>query len=117
MRAADTLDRDSPDLEALYEFREPAEVASYLAANPDLLPLLVEAAAKLREAIPGGRHLVLYVLQDPECESDPGELFAIIQTPLDPDIVQPAMHRLIRQWLIHARRPAIGRFNVAVEYV
>ena len=104
-------------LEALYEFREPDEVRAFLADNPDLFDLLVEAAAKIPEFLPPDGPIVLHVVWDPEDErEDEDELFALVPTRLKWEGIRPLMDRMDREWLIGAGRFAAGRFNVDVEF-
>lgn len=111
-----TIAAEIDSLEEVFHFRQPDDVRAYLTANPDLLPLVREAAAQLRAFLPGDGRLVLEVLWDVDDEDDPGELFALFLTTLEPDAVRPALNRLTWDWLVQARRPAVGRFNVNVEY-
>lgn len=104
-------------LEGRYEFREPDEVRAYLAANPDLLALLDEAAAKIPEFLPPDGPLILEVVWDPEDEEGEGdELFAVVPTRMKHEEVRPRLKRLDREWFLDARGHAIGRFNVDVEH-
>lgn len=89
---------------------------AYLTANPDLLPLVREAAAKLRASLPGEGKLALDVVADPGDETDPGELFALFQTGLTPAAIRPAFNRLTEEWFVAAGRPAGLRFNIDLEY-
>lgn len=103
-------------LERVYEFREPGEVRAFLAEHPDLLPLVVEAAAKIPEFLPSDLGIALDVVWEPEDEDDGGELFALVPTELAPEDVRSRLALLDREWLIEAGRFAAGRFNVNVEY-
>lgn len=116
MRALATAPEAIDALEDSYRFRQPNEVRAFLAANPDLLDLLDEAAAKIREFMPIDEPIVLEMLWDPEDEDDLGELFAIVTTNLAPQAVRPLLARLGHEWLNAAGRFAAGRFNVDVEY-
>jgi hypothetical protein len=103
-------------IERLYEFREPEEVRAFLAKNPDLIGLLVEAAAMIPEFLPPDGRIVLEVVWDPEDEEEDDELFALVPTKLEPEDVRPMMDRLRRTWLIPRARHAVGRFNVGPAY-
>jgi hypothetical protein len=107
-----SIEEQIDELEKVYAFREPAEVRAYLMANPDLLPLVREAATKLGTSLPGDGRLVLDVVVDPGDETDPGELFAVYQSTLPPSIMRPALNRLIREWLVPVGRSSVGRFNI-----
>lgn len=104
------------ELRNLYEFREPEEVEAYLDRHPNLVDLLVEAAARIPEFIPPDAPIVLEVVWDPEEEDEEGELFAMIPTHRSWEEIRPRMNRLRRDWLIAAARNAAGRFNIGVEY-
>lgn len=118
MAAVETATGQAIDsLAGVYRFREPDEVRAYLAKHPDLLALLVEAAAKIPEFLPPDGPIVLEVVWDPEDEEGEGdELFAVVPTRMGWEEVRPRHHRLTREWLVPAARFAAGRFNVDVEY-
>lgn len=103
------------DLQAIYEFREPDEVRAYLRANPDLLPLVREAATKLHDSLPGEGRLALDVVVDPGDEDDPGELFAVYRTDQPLTVIRPEFNRLTREWIVPAGRASGGRFNIDFE--
>ena len=104
-------------LEGLYEFRKPDKVRAFLANNPDLFDLLVEAASRIPEFLPPDGPIVLHVVWDPEDEGDvDDELFALVPTRLRWQDVRPLVDRMDREWLIGAGRFAAGRFNVDVEF-
>jgi hypothetical protein len=115
-RAHTTPQQTIAELERRYRFREPEEVRAFLLAHPEVLDLVVEAAAKIPEFLPIDEGIELEVVRDPEDEHDPGELFAIVPTRLEPVDVRPRMHRLLREWLVDAGRPFGLLFNVGVEY-
>jgi len=104
------------ELGTAYEFRAPDEIRAYLMANPDLLPLVREAATKLRTSLPGDGTLALDVVVDPGDETDPGELFAVYRTTLEPAAIRPAFNRLTREWLVPTGPASVGRFNINIEY-
>jgi hypothetical protein len=119
MRAAETAGSATIDtLEALYQFREPDEVRAYLARNPDLIDLLVDASTKIPEFLPTDGSMILEVVWDPddEEEEENDELVAVVPTRLKWDEVRPRLDRLTREWLIPTARFAAGRFIVDVEY-
>ena len=104
-------------LERLYEFREPEEVRAFLAKNPDLVNLVIEAAAKIPEFLPPDGRIVLEVVPDLEDEEGEGdELFALVPTRMPWKEVWPRYHRLEREWLIFSPGRITGRFNVGPEY-
>jgi hypothetical protein len=103
-------------IERLYEFREPEAVRAFLAKNPDLIDLLVEAAVKIPEFLPPDGRIVLEVVWDPEDEDEEDdELFALVPTRMPWEEVLPRYRRLVREWLVPTARFAIGRFNVGPE--
>lgn len=103
-------------LETTFRFRDRDAVVAYLAANPDLIDLLWDAAAQIPRFIEPAEPIILEFFADPEDEADPGEIFALVPTSNDWDTVQPRLDRLDREWLIDAGRFAAGRFNVDVEF-
>ena len=106
-------------VERLYEFREPEKVRAFLAKNPDLIDLVIEAAAKIPEFLPPDGQIVLEVVWDPDDDDEAGEndqLFAIAPTRLAWPDVRPWLDRLTREWLIPVARSSGGRFSVDIEY-
>jgi len=110
-----TTEQQIDDLEAVYRFRQPEEVRAYLAANPDLLHLLREAAATIPAFVTPTGALELEVFQNPEAEDDTA-IVPIVPVDRDGPSVLPAMDRLLREWQIDAARFAAGRFVVRHEY-
>jgi len=110
-----TVEDQIGELAALYRFRQPNEVRAYLTANPDLLPLVHEAASKIPDFLAPGGELVLEYFSNPEEEDDVG-LFAVVPTRWKHDEVQPGLNRPTREWLVDAGRTAGNRFNVGVEF-
>ncbi len=103
-------------LEGVYQFRGRDEVTAYVAANPDLVELLLDGARQIPTFVVPSEPIILEVVVDPEDEADEGELFAVIPTTDEWEAVLPRLLRLQREWLIDAARHAVGRFNVDVEY-
>jgi hypothetical protein len=104
-------------LETIYAYRDRDEVRGFLAQHPDLLGVLIEAAAVVPRFLSGAERAALAVLWDQEADDLDGELFVVIPTELEPEEVLPRMADLRRDWLIDAVRRSRGRFNVVVEYV
>ena len=105
------------DVEKLYAVRDRDEVRALLIAQPDMVPLVVEAASKIRALLGEGRSLALDVLHDADDDTTPGELFAVVPTALTPEEALPRMARFRREWLNDAARRGKGRFIVVLEYV
>ena len=118
-KPAQPADRPPPtvaELEAIYQFREPAEVRAFLTAHPEVLPVAAEAASKISEFVPVEERLVLEFGRDPEDEDDEGQVFALVPTRLDPDEIRPGFDRFLRDWLVEAGRSVGLLFNVGIEY-
>jgi len=103
-------------LEDRYQFREPDAVRAFLVAHPEVINLALQASSKIPELLPVDEGLALEVSREPEDVDDPGQLFAIVPTCLDPGDVRPYMDRLLDEWLVTAGRPVGLLFNVDVEY-
>lgn len=98
------------------------EVVRSLRRWPQVIPVLLEAARGIpRYFTPptvGPRPaLVLEVVFDPEDEDDPGELFALIETRLKPEIALPLLDRFDDEWWLPISRDVGGLLNFAIEYV
>lgn len=107
--------RETDALTDTYDFREPAEVRSFLIANPDLLPLVREAATVVSTFLrPSGR-LVLEVFRSYEDDKDEA-LLVVVVVPSTEGSVLSSLNRLTSEWLAGTDRSAAGRFNVIAEY-
>ena len=105
------------DVEWLYAVPDWDGVRAFLLANPDVVPLVVEAAAEVRARWPEERSLALDILHDAEDETAAGELYAVVPTVLPPEEALPRMARFRQEWLNDAARRGKGRFNVVLAYV
>lgn len=110
-----TVEEQIDELAEIYRFREPGEVRAYLTENPDLIPLVREAAAKIPEFVTPVRPLEIEVFRNPEEEEDTAIVPVVIVDRHGPSVL-PQMNRLIREWLVDAGRAAGGRFIVSDEY-
>jgi len=99
----------------LYTFRRPQEVSQFLDTHPFLVPLLVEAHAKVAEYFGPSPDVVLEVVSDPEAEND-RELFAFIRTTLPSDEALSKLDRLDQEWWLEASFRARCRLNIDVEF-
>ena len=104
------------DLEAIYQFREPDAVRSFLAAHPEILDVVIEAASKIPEFLPVEEPPVLELVRDHDDEDDDGDLFAVVSTRLEPEDLRPRMAEFRTAWLVDAVCRAQGRFNVGILY-
>lgn len=104
-------------LAARYAYRRPPEVAQYLRRHPHLVPLLSEAAAIIPRYFGVGVPLVLEVFTDPEDDDPRPELFAVVQTSLDPKAALDRLDRLGADWWFAKSPTAPGVLVIDVEFV
>jgi transcriptional regulator with XRE-family HTH domain len=88
------------------------EVSRFLQAEPDLLPLINEAAEQLAGYVPDA-HLRLDHLVDPEGEDE--QLFLGATTGLPVDESLEMLRRFDQEWWIHNVRRAHGRLIIDVD--
>lgn len=109
----------SPDvaqLSELYEFRGP-EVALILPdESSDMLALLRETAAEIVAWFGQGTETVLEYAYDPDDDDDPGQFYALVRTPLEPEEVRDMFDGFREHWVISAWQRSKGRLNVGLEY-
>jgi hypothetical protein len=80
--------------------------SALLRVNPDLIPLVEEAADRLTRYIPDGRFR-LELLLDPECGLDE-QLFLGVQTDLSENEALEALGRFDRDWWVRNAPRARG---------
>ncbi|MFN8636146.1 MAG: helix-turn-helix transcriptional regulator [Chloroflexota bacterium] len=93
----------TPPLDPRITVMDPENVARLLQAEPDLLPLVNEAAEQLSMYLPESRLRLEYVV-DPEY-GEPEQLFLGAWTDLDPYVAMDALNEFDRAWGI----PNAGR--------
>ncbi|MEW6139787.1 MAG: hypothetical protein AB1733_16290 [Thermodesulfobacteriota bacterium] len=115
--------RQSVDaIEGLYESRDGAEIRDFLAQHRDLIPVLVDAATKIRQTdcFPNAR-LSLEVLVDPEDEEDStsvaGHLIIVIGTDLSPEEASQRRRRLQDSWWLDEFVKHGDRLGLDVEFL
>ena len=99
-----------------YALRRPEEVTAFLRAYPHLVPLLIEAAEVVPRYFEPDAPLVLEVVTDPEEDGLPPELFALVQTALDPDEALARIDRLDDDWWLDVSPDGPGTLVVSLEY-
>lgn len=102
-------------LKYLYDFEDPVPVGEFLKTHPFLVPILLEAIAKLRDLFGRGR-FALRLVYEGDSPSEP-ELFAVAKTVLAPEQALKALDTFDEQWWLEASEPAAGKLNFSVEYV
>ena len=122
--AVDQSGDDALDvLDEIYAFRESIDspgredVRAYLGRYPELVPVVIEASARIPEFLPSANRPVLELVPYQEDKEEEGTLFVVIQTEREWEEVGPLLARLRREWLIDASRRVDGRLNVGVDYV
>lgn len=107
---------ESEQLSDLYQFRGPEVELMLPHEPPEMLALFREAAAQIQVWFGPGTEVVLEFAIDPEDEGNPGQFFAWVQTPLEPEQIRSTMDGFRKHWLIPAWLRSEGRFNVGMEY-
>lgn len=102
---------------AQYDFRGEGVVEALTDAGPDVATLLLEAADRIAAFFGTEARLVLEFFIDPNDMDDPGELFALIQTPLELEQARPLIARFRDDWWLLALPRARGLLNIGLEYV
>ena len=97
--------------------RRPEEVAAYLRTFPQLVPLLIEAAEVVPRYFEPDAPLVLEVVTDPEADDPVPQLFALIETRLDPEVAADRLDRLDEDWWLDRSPPGPGVLVLDVEFV
>jgi hypothetical protein len=100
-------------LESTYEFRD-RDVPRFLAANPDLLPVLREIADAVPDSFGADARLALEVLHDPEGGPEP-ELFAVVQTPSETIHALDRLRAFDEGWWFGQVPTVAGRLTVTLE--
>jgi hypothetical protein len=108
---------DLPDLASLFDDRftivGEADVQQMLQAEPELVPLIREAADQLAERFPDARFRLEYRV-DPEY-GEPEELFLGAITDMNVTEALEALRRFDREWLAHNDWRARGLLLVDVD--
>jgi transcriptional regulator with XRE-family HTH domain len=108
---------DLPDLASLFDDRftivGEADVQRMLQAEPELVPLIREAADQLSERFPDARFRLEYRV-DPDY-GEPEELFLGAITHMNVTEALEALRRFDREWLAHNDRRARGLLLVDVD--
>ena len=99
-----------------YAVRRPEEVTAFLRAYPHLGPLRIEAAEVVPRYFEPDAPLVLEVVTDPEADGLPPELFALVQTTLNPDEALARLDRLDDDWWLDVSPDGPGTLVVSLEY-
>ncbi len=100
-----------------YRFRGNGVPDALRDAGPEVAALLLEAADQIAASFGPEPTLVLEFFIFLDEDDEPGKLYGLIQTTLDPDQAEPIMDRWLRDWWIPAWPKAQGRLNFGVEYV
>lgn len=109
-------DREVQMLEELYVFRRRMEVLRFLDVHPFLVPLLLEAYAKIGRYFEPYHEVFLEVISDPEATND-RQLFAFIGTRLSPDQALDSLERFDEEWWLDVLDQAQGKLCIDVEFL
>ena len=100
-----------------YAARRPEEVTAYLRTYPHLVPVLIEAAEVVPRYFEPDAPLVLEVATDPEADDPVPQLFALIETRLDPEVAADRLDRLDEDWWLDHSPAGPGVLDLDVEFV
>lgn len=103
-------------LESIYVFRGVALVKSFLEKNVFLAPLLLEVNSKLRQYFGMSSTIALELSVDPE-NGRHQELWARVQTELEPAEAMPLLTRFDDEWWLAASAYSKNLFNIKLEYL
>lgn len=109
-------DREVQMLEELYVFRRRMEVLRFLDVHPFLVPLLLEAYAKIGRYFEPYHEVFLEVISDPEATND-RQLFAFIGTRLPPDEALDSLEPFDEEWWLDTLDEARGKLCIDVEFL
>lgn len=96
--------------------RGPSDIAQFLGAHPFLLDTLKTLPLEVRAVFGAGTQIALEVFQDRE-DSANRQLFALIQTSLDPAAAWRSMQELEDRWWSNASLETDYLLHVDVEFV
>lgn len=109
-------DREVQMLEQLYVFRKRMEVLRFLDVHLFLVPLLLEAYAKIGNYFEPYHPVFLEVISDPEATND-RQLFAFIGTHLSPDEALDSLEYFDDEWWLDTLDEARGKLCIDVEFL
>lgn len=103
-------------LESIYVFRRVALVKSFLEKNVFLAPLLLEVNSKIKQYFGMSSTIALELSVDPE-NGRHQELWARVQTELEPAEAMPLLSRFDDEWWLAASIYSKNLLNIKLEYV
>lgn len=108
---------DLKHLERMYGFRNRQDVVKFIRERPHLVPLLLEAKARVE--VHFGKHVrvVLEVLIDPEDHPAQPVLYACVQTPLSAKEASRLLDQFDEDWWLDASENADGELCITVDFV
>jgi len=120
-----TLERPEPGSGAIdpalarlarsYTFRDPVEVEAFLRANPELIPLLVEAAGIVPRYFGEDSALALEVFVDPEGHPEHKDLYALVGVAGSVSEKQSRLRRFDHEWWLDRAPSSPGVLVFDVE--
>ena len=102
---------------ARYRFRGEGVPEAVTEAGTQVAALLLEAGDQIVAYFGPEPTLVLEFFISLDEDDEPGKLYGLIQTKLDPDQAVPIMDRWLRQWWVKELQRGEGRLNFDIEYV
>lgn len=99
-----------------FDLRDEGRVRAFLHDHHELVALLLDVHGAAEEFMGSGTAIALEVVSDPEAENAE-ELYALIQTRLEPDQALRMLHAFDRGWWLERVPRARGKLTVSLEYV
>ncbi|GAB4405751.1 MAG: hypothetical protein Kow00123_18070 [Anaerolineales bacterium] len=99
----------------MYDLAGQQEVLHFLDTYPFLVPLLLEAYAKITQVFGPACAVTLKVVTDPEAPDD-RELFALVRTTLPPSEALRKLDELDQGWWLDKADEARGKLCIHVEF-
>lgn len=117
MREFNRYDQDRCDLDVVLDTYEDvrAEIAHFLKCNSFLVPLLEEAAPKIRDHFGMNTRTHLELFRDPEGGTP--ELFANIGTSPQPEQANNALDAFDAEWWLEASIRSKSLLNFSLRYI
>lgn len=100
-------------LKEVYLFQQTKEIKTYLWNNRFLLDILFEAYEQIINVFGKGIELNLELHRD--YEEDFEELFIVIKSSLEPNVMLALMDKLDDEWFLGAMDSTKGKLNITVE--
>jgi hypothetical protein len=86
------------NVRAVFTIEHDMEIMRWLKARPDIASALLASRPMIEDVFGAETKVALELVHDLEAESDPGSLFTLIQTGLEPSRARPLMAKFRNRW-------------------